>query len=135
MKEIPLLMTFNYQEFEISKDYLVHKAKPGNKIYRDDQELLDCLLPTINESVIKCKYWVEVHIKHRGIGVVRPPPAKFDIIMGVDSIYRDLFAGDDDSNNEEGGKLIRYQTSKSAAISKSNAGLMQMWEDNSKKVR
>ena len=36
VKELQLFMAFNYQEFEINKDYLVHKAKPGNKIYRED---------------------------------------------------------------------------------------------------
>jgi hypothetical protein len=80
--------------------------------------------------MIKCKYWIELSINFRGIGVKRPPPAKFDVIMGCDSIYKELF-GIDKSRDDDN----RFKSAKSASISRYDQGFQKDWKDNSHQVR
>ena len=92
------------------------------------------MLPTIDSGLIKCSYQVEVYFKFRGIGVIKPPPAKFDLTMGVDSIYRELFAAEEEKEDLQG-RNLRYYTSKSGMFSNNGDRQEEMFDKNNRKVR
>ena len=55
--------------------------------------------------------------------------------MGVDSIYRELFAPAEDEKEELGGRNLRFVTAKSGMFSTQGNRLEEMYEQNDQKVR
>ena len=92
-------------------------------------------MPTTNQSLIKCSYHVEVYLIFGGLGIKKPSPAKFALTMGVDSIYRELFAPAEEEKDELEGKNLRLFTAKSGMFNTTGSRLEEMYEQNDKKVR